>query len=90
MQLRRLVLETSARKMLFPARDVSGLGEDVQVGAKATRNDRHLLAPVQGIEKQTNIFHSCSYLHGQFTIVILVQISEFCRFTFGLISRWQP
>ena len=36
------------------------------------------------------IFHSCSYLHGQFTIVILVQISEFCRFTFGLISRWQP
>lgn len=56
MQLRRLVLETSARKMLFPARDVSGLGEDVQVGAKATRNDRHLLAPVQGIEKQTNNF----------------------------------
>jgi hypothetical protein len=48
LQLRGLVLEASVGQMLLPAGHVPGLGEDVQVGAQAARNDRHVSPLVKG------------------------------------------
>ena len=48
LQLRGLVLEAAAGQMLLPARDVPGLGKDVQVCAEATRDDRHVSAAFKG------------------------------------------
>jgi hypothetical protein len=55
LQLRGLVLEAAAREMLLPARDVSGLREDVQISAQTARDDRHVPPPLQGHRRFKNI-----------------------------------
>ena len=67
LQLRGLVLETAAGKMLLPARNVSGLGEDVQVRVEAARDDRHVPAAFKGHLFQNSV-RLTSYYNRRLTV----------------------